>query len=309
MLERIQQLADPLDRALVAATAGQLLLLGDVAPRDVSSALTRALSTETSPALDRAVPGPGAPGRRPVGAGRRVPRPAGRARRRRGRARRRARRPPGGPAHARGVRLHRRALVGAAGGRRPGDRPRPGLADGRAPRRARRLRRGRRTPSARVRPRPGRRHAPPRGARRPSRRRGQGGGVAGVLRRLRRAGQPGDPRARLDVLASRPGRAPRAVRAPLPRGAAHAQGRAAQPGAHHPRDVPPRCGRRVVPRRRRGRGRRHQPDGLRPQPAPRRTRSCSAGSCRPAGSDAAACSAPAIPGQPGIADVVRPCTA
>ncbi|MFC7362750.1 aminopeptidase N [Nocardioides astragali] len=51
MLERIQQLTDPLDRALVAATAGQLLLLGDVAPRDVSAALTRALSTETSPAL------------------------------------------------------------------------------------------------------------------------------------------------------------------------------------------------------------------------------------------------------------------
>ncbi|MCY4725890.1 aminopeptidase N [Nocardioides sp. STR2] len=51
MLERVQQLDDPLDRALVAATAGQLLLLGDVAPRDVSGALTRALSTETSPAL------------------------------------------------------------------------------------------------------------------------------------------------------------------------------------------------------------------------------------------------------------------
>jgi aminopeptidase N len=51
MLERIQQLDDPLDRALVAATAGQLLLLGDVAPRDVSVALTRALSTETSLSL------------------------------------------------------------------------------------------------------------------------------------------------------------------------------------------------------------------------------------------------------------------
>ena len=34
-----------------AATAGQLLLLGDVAPRDVSAALTRALASETSPAL------------------------------------------------------------------------------------------------------------------------------------------------------------------------------------------------------------------------------------------------------------------
>jgi len=51
MLARIQQLTDPLDRALVAATAGQLLLLGDVAPREVSAALTRALSSETSPAL------------------------------------------------------------------------------------------------------------------------------------------------------------------------------------------------------------------------------------------------------------------
>ncbi len=51
MLTRIDQLTDPLDRALVAATAGQLLLLGDVAPRDVSAALTRALASETSPAL------------------------------------------------------------------------------------------------------------------------------------------------------------------------------------------------------------------------------------------------------------------
>jgi aminopeptidase N len=51
MLERVQQLADPLDRALMAATAGQLLLLGDVAPRDVSAALNRALASETSPAL------------------------------------------------------------------------------------------------------------------------------------------------------------------------------------------------------------------------------------------------------------------
>ncbi len=51
MLQRVEQLSDPLDRALVAATAGQLLLLGDVAPRDVSAALTRALASETSPAL------------------------------------------------------------------------------------------------------------------------------------------------------------------------------------------------------------------------------------------------------------------
>ena len=51
MLTRIDQLADPLDRALVAATAGQLLLLGHVAPRDVSAALSRALASETSPSL------------------------------------------------------------------------------------------------------------------------------------------------------------------------------------------------------------------------------------------------------------------
>ncbi|WP_322919264.1 aminopeptidase N [Nocardioides renjunii] len=51
MLHHVDQLDDPLDRALVAATAGQLLLLGDVAPREVSAALTRALASETSPAL------------------------------------------------------------------------------------------------------------------------------------------------------------------------------------------------------------------------------------------------------------------
>ncbi|SFB48868.1 aminopeptidase N [Nocardioides alpinus] len=51
MLARIHQFGDPLDRALVAATAGQLLLLGDVAPRDVSAALARALASETTPAL------------------------------------------------------------------------------------------------------------------------------------------------------------------------------------------------------------------------------------------------------------------
>ncbi len=74
MLARIDQFTDPLDRALVGATAGQLLLLGDVAPRDVSAALTRALASETSPALiepflgqalqvaDRWAPAPESPG-------------------------------------------------------------------------------------------------------------------------------------------------------------------------------------------------------------------------------------------------------
>ncbi len=51
MLERIAQFDDPLDRALVAATAGQLLFLGKVAPREVAAALTRALASETSPSL------------------------------------------------------------------------------------------------------------------------------------------------------------------------------------------------------------------------------------------------------------------
>jgi aminopeptidase N len=51
MLERVHQLHDPLDRALVAATAGQLLLLGEVAPRDVATALTRALASESSVSL------------------------------------------------------------------------------------------------------------------------------------------------------------------------------------------------------------------------------------------------------------------
>ena len=51
MFAHVHELTDPLDRALVAATAGQLLLLGDVAPREVAGALTRALAAETSPAL------------------------------------------------------------------------------------------------------------------------------------------------------------------------------------------------------------------------------------------------------------------
>ena len=51
MLDRIADFPDPLDRALVAATAGQLLLLGELAPRDVVGAITRALATETSAAL------------------------------------------------------------------------------------------------------------------------------------------------------------------------------------------------------------------------------------------------------------------
>ncbi|QBX57015.1 aminopeptidase N [Nocardioides seonyuensis] len=51
MLVHIADFTDPLDRALVAATAGQLLLLGEVAPREVAGALTRAIAAETSPAL------------------------------------------------------------------------------------------------------------------------------------------------------------------------------------------------------------------------------------------------------------------
>ena len=46
MFERIADLPDPLDRALVVATASQLLLLGEVAPRDAAGAVIRALPTE-----------------------------------------------------------------------------------------------------------------------------------------------------------------------------------------------------------------------------------------------------------------------
>ncbi|MGN0063534.1 MAG: aminopeptidase N [Nocardioides sp.] len=51
MLERLPDLPQPLDRALVVNTAMQLLLLGEAAPRDVASAFSRALRTETSSAL------------------------------------------------------------------------------------------------------------------------------------------------------------------------------------------------------------------------------------------------------------------
>ena len=51
MLERVADFPEPLDRALVTATANQLLFLGEVAPRDVAAALTRAIRSETSPAL------------------------------------------------------------------------------------------------------------------------------------------------------------------------------------------------------------------------------------------------------------------
>ena len=51
MLDRIADFPKPLDRALVAATAGQLLLLGELPPREVATAVTKALATETSAAL------------------------------------------------------------------------------------------------------------------------------------------------------------------------------------------------------------------------------------------------------------------
>ncbi len=51
MLARIADLPDALSRALVVGTATQLLLLGELAPRDAARAVTRALATEDSPAL------------------------------------------------------------------------------------------------------------------------------------------------------------------------------------------------------------------------------------------------------------------
>ena len=74
MLDRIADLTDPLDRALVAATAGQLLLLGELAPREVVEAMATALVSETRAALvepfiaqglgaaDRWAPGSESPG-------------------------------------------------------------------------------------------------------------------------------------------------------------------------------------------------------------------------------------------------------
>jgi aminopeptidase N len=55
MFEHIAELPDPLSRALVVGTASQLLLLGELAPREAAGAVTRALATETSPALVEAL--------------------------------------------------------------------------------------------------------------------------------------------------------------------------------------------------------------------------------------------------------------
>jgi len=51
MLDRLGDLPEPLSRALVVATINQLLLLGELAPRDGGRAVTRALRTERIPAL------------------------------------------------------------------------------------------------------------------------------------------------------------------------------------------------------------------------------------------------------------------
>ncbi|MCD6640830.1 MAG: aminopeptidase N [Nocardioides sp.] len=51
MLRHLGSLPDALDRALVAGTANQLLLMGEVAPRDVVRGVTAALPHEKSPAL------------------------------------------------------------------------------------------------------------------------------------------------------------------------------------------------------------------------------------------------------------------
>ena len=51
MLDRLGELPEPLSRALVVATINQLLLLGELAPREGAAAVVRALRTERNPAL------------------------------------------------------------------------------------------------------------------------------------------------------------------------------------------------------------------------------------------------------------------
>jgi aminopeptidase N len=51
MLDRLGELPEPLSRALVVATISQLLLLGELAPRDGAAAVTRALRTERTATL------------------------------------------------------------------------------------------------------------------------------------------------------------------------------------------------------------------------------------------------------------------
>jgi aminopeptidase N len=51
MLDRLAQLEEPVDRALVVGTISQLLLLGELAPRDGSGAINRALASERNPGL------------------------------------------------------------------------------------------------------------------------------------------------------------------------------------------------------------------------------------------------------------------
>jgi len=51
MLDRLGELPEPLSRALVVATVSQLLLLGELAPRDGARAVIGALRTERNPSL------------------------------------------------------------------------------------------------------------------------------------------------------------------------------------------------------------------------------------------------------------------
>ena len=51
MLDRLGELPEPLSRALVVATVNQLLLLGELAPRDGARAVIAALRTERNPSL------------------------------------------------------------------------------------------------------------------------------------------------------------------------------------------------------------------------------------------------------------------
>ena len=267
MFEHIADLPDPLSRALVVGTASQLLLLGELAPRVAAGAVTRGLASETSPALveaflamgmqfaDRWAPQDEAPALLEAFAD------AALALARHGSA------PSARPARAGRLGVHRGPLAGARRGRRGRRRQRPRVADRHAAGAARRLRRRRGAAAARLRPRPRRPHAAARGAGGPAGPGVQAGGVGRVLRRLQHPGQPRDARPGRDVLASGAERAAGAVRDALPRGAALAQGRPAQPGARHPGDVPPRRRRRALPGRRREGGARRVAERLRAQPA------------------------------------------
>ena len=124
MLEHVADLPDPLSRALVLGTASQLLLLGELAPRDAARATTRALARESSPALVERAPDHGRCSSRTGWApADETPGLLARARRRRDGADRRRRAPAAGAARPRRRRRPPRSTGGCSTRprRRPGD--------------------------------------------------------------------------------------------------------------------------------------------------------------------------------------------